>query len=474
MISTFIQKNIYFDTTKHTSVNGKLQFSSSLKPPQQDFFIKTTPEITFTANKGVSKETLEYIKNARSEYRKTYNRELIHLRDLDLNKISDICNGISVFEGWSARDLALVTNNMESILLQRGCSHQCTHCGACSQSKITPIQWENYTDLIKGIDILQKRLGFNPFAIKNHYSEDYIILFNDSEPMHFSSNDAMGKRHNIFDATKAYYDKTKTPILLTTAGWEKGNDNAQKAAEKFVKNPKYLNSLHISIHPFHAYLARSRKYMEQGHVEKATYWRDKYIDMMANVIKTTYPLKDEIPIYSIALQYSPLKVQPDCSRQVTRILMDDIIKKLDEQDIKLDVNFLCNHSNYYRPLDIGLIGRAQGLKNEDKTNCYYPVDRFNSFLTPLGQLQEGFDNMNPIDILECTKIINTDGSILIKKEAPRVIDVGFAKLPIKLNFKHPTEWRSDYYYAQIPESNLPQTKDIKLKAKLKHEEEWRD
>lgn len=474
MISPPIQKNIVFNSTKQKPISGKLQFGSYLKPIQEDFFTTTTPIITFTARKSVSKETLEYIKEARTEYSKRYNRDLIFLRDLDLDKISDICNGISVFEGWSARDLALATNNMESILLQRGCSHQCTHCGACSQSKITPIQWDNYMDLVKGIDKLQKRLGFNPFAIKKHYCEDYIILFNDSEPMHFSSKDVRGNRHNLFDATKAYYDKTKTPILLTTAGWEKSNDNAQKAAEKFVKKPEYLYSLNISIHPFHAYLARSRKFMEQGQVEKATYWRDKYIDMMANVIKTTYPLKDQIPLYKIALQFAPKKIQPDCSKEVTKALMDDIIKELNQQGILLDLNFLNRHSNYYYPLEIGLIGRAQSLKKENKTSCYYPVDRANSFVRPPEELKETFEKMKPKEIYECTKLINTDGSILLKKGAPRVIDVGFAKLPFKLNFKHPTQWRSDYHYAQIPESNLPQAKDIKSKDKLKKENPWKD
>ena len=447
--------------TKHNSLKSFARGKSRTNLSQQDVFNKSYPLISFKGNEGPSQKTLNYIEKTREAYKKKYYKYPEKLETFDLKKMLDICKGISVFDGWSAEDLAFVTNNIESILIQRGCSHQCTHCGVCSQHKISTINWDNYIDFVEGAGEITRRLGFNPFKITSCLP-NYFMLFNDSEPMHFSSYDSKGVRHNFFDAARLYYEKTKTPVLLTTAGWEKGNDNAQKAAEMFVKHPEYIASFCISIHPFHAYMARSSNFLEQGDIKRAEYWRNKYIHMMANVIKTTYPLKFNNINYGFIFEYAPDNNNPYCTQEEMTKLAHDIIAKVEEQGLKLDYTFLSKFSNINFPRRIIIKGRAQSLKGESIKDKYYPIDKSNRFMLSSNDLSWDYKYTTPGEILSATKIIDTDGSILIKKKNPGIIDINFAKLPLKLNFKHPTDWRSEYNYGEIPENNLPQLFKKKL------------
>ena len=315
-------------------------------------------------------------------------------------------------------------------------------------------------DFVKGAGELKKRLGFNPFKITKTDGTEYFMLFNDSEPMHFSCYDSKEVRHNFYDAANEFYKATGTKTLLTTAGWEKSNDNAQKAAESFVKNPDCLENLNISIHPFHAYMARSNKYKQQGNPEKAKYWRDKYVEMMANVIKTTYPLKDKINRYFLVIESYNSISKDDYNADEARELMNDIMLKLEKDGIMLDDYFLHHHSLYHKPMQIGLIGRGQSIIDENINDRDYPVYRNKSFVRPKEQLKEIYNYLSSEGVFFATKIINTDGSIIIKQEEPCVLDMDYAKLPLKLNFKHPTNWRSNYEYADIPEGKMPKTGQI--------------
>ena len=144
MISNFItlNKNINnINTTKKTVVKNNCGSGYNLNPLKKDVFVRSILPISFKGKKGPCQETLDYIKQAREDYLKKNGRELDKVYNLDLNKISDICKDISVFKDWSARDLALLTKNIESILIQRGCSHQCIHCGLCSSHKISTMHW---------------------------------------------------------------------------------------------------------------------------------------------------------------------------------------------------------------------------------------------------------------------------------------------------------------------------------------------
>ena len=462
MISNLIQNNphIINKKLKQIAFSSKVPVYNFVTETNPDVFFKNHTNITFQGKESPDRATLYYIKKTREDYYKKHGRELDDLKYFELNKISDICKGISIFKDWNATDLAILATNFESFLLQRGCSHQCTHCGACSQHKITTVNWENFIEFTEAAGELKNRLGFNPLMNKR-YMPHYFMPFNDSEPMHFSSYDTKGKRHNIYDVAKEFYKKTNTPTMITTAGWEKSNENAQKAAEKFVKHPEFLSGFEISIHPFHSYLARSRKYEKQGNIEKAQYWRDKYVNMMANVIKTTKSLKFNLSDYYITLEYTDDKINPSCNKQEMYELFRDITDKLEYDGIKLDMHFIMSHSNFSNPLPIGLIGRAKSLEEEDMSDRYFPIDVINKYSSHTDKLEERFNRFDKAEILHAPKIINTDGSILIKKKANGLIDVDFAKLPLKLHFSNPTNWKSDYEYAEIPKGLIPQKNDIK-------------
>lgn len=410
--------------------------------------------ITFKGNNGPSQETLDYIKKAREDFHKQHNKELTELGSFDLDKMKDICKGISIFENWSAKDLAIATKNIEGILLQRGCSHQCTHCGDCSHNKITTMNWDNVQDFLNGIGQLKERLGFNPFVTKIS-GNDCFIPFEDSDPMLFSSIDSKGKKHNIFDFAQEFYKKTSTKLYLTTAGWEKGNENAQKAAEQLAKHPELIKYFFISLHPFHSYMARSRKFEEQGNTERASYWRNKYVDMIANAIITTFPLKGKVANYGPNYLRGPDNDLPNCSREDLDQLKMEIFAKIKELNPHFDTDKIDNFA-----MPIGYIGRAANLKNEDKSSRYYPINMNPDEKLKTIKNQAIYDDLLPVDIYNSTKIINTDGTILCKKHRPGAINTDFAKLPIKLNFKHPTNWKSDYSYAYIDKSKMPTKLDI--------------
>ena len=426
---------------------------------KKDLFIRNkNTNISFKGTDGPSKETLDYIRKTQDRYYFEHEKEIDSLKHFDLEKIKDICKGISVFEGWDAKDLAIATNNLEGILLQRGCSHQCTHCGDCSHHKITTMNWDNVKDFLDGAGELKKRLGFNPFQVKIEYKYCFVP-FEDSDPMLLSMKDSNGNKHNIFDFAKEFYEKTGTKLYLTTAGWEKGNENAQKAAEQLAEHPEYISYFVVSVHPFHSYLARSRKFKEQGQDEKADYWRNKYVNMMANVLLTTAPLMGQINRYNLNSLRGRDNEIPCCTKDDLDKLYEDIFKRMNQIDPDFDTQKFSYNSfaGFYHP--ISYFGRAANLKNEDKSSRYYPIIMQNDEKSKIEELKKLYDSKSPSDIYDLTKMINTDGTILCKQNKPGGVNVDFAKMPIKLNFKHPTNWKSDYYYAHINPGLINELKD---------------
>lgn len=422
------------------------------KPP---FDLFQSDKISFKKAEGPSQKTLDYITQVRKDL-KTRGQELKSLSQLELDKIEDIAKGITVFEGWSSYDLAFVSNKFEAILLQRGCPHQCIHCGSDSELKITSMQWDNFKAIAEGMGELKNRLGFNIFKLEK---KDIVYPFHDSDPMIYKAKteviDANGNKQtvnkDIYDAAKLFYENTKTPFHITTAGWSPNNLISQNAALKFVKNPTIVKKIDLSISPFHHHLELSRTYEKLSRNEsspskkeelmrKSQEMRNLYINMIADNLFTLWPLTKDNKLTLIEL-YDVKNKEYD---NITSFeIIKDIFKKLQEKERlseKLDPPL--NNSSFY-PLfsdkQIKYIGRANKFL-KSISNSQFNAEKF---------YKEAIQN--PDLILDRPVEINIDGSILI-------------------NALENPEWTGDVrsYLFQFKNKklNLPQPQTIKTTKEL--------
>jgi len=414
----------YNTVLKNPVQTGQKSNSSKLLPVKNGFsgadILSVYNRVSFKGNDQVNPDLpviLEYLEEVRRNTSK-----IKSFANLDLDKIANICRDIPVFSNLTAKDLKLITTNFDSILLQRGCVNQCSHCGVSAESKITGMRWENFTDITDGIKTLKDRLGFNPFKSKDG---DFIYPFTDSDPMIYRSRDLQGNTHSIFDAAKYFFDQTRTKFHITTAGWNKADKVAQAAVENFNKYPENLDGFDISVHPFHRYMQKSLKYKQEGNIEKSELWRNKYIDMISNVVKNTIELKDKTKYYSIILQY--LDGKTGIEKEDSEKLLSDIFKKLHSEGVNL--SYFTPYSGTYHTANvtrrsIGLIGKAA------KYRASAPPE--------LNAIDLEF-NLN--DLKKSAKMLGPDGKILIRPDCPsgNFNGIEFMELPdIKLNFRLPT------------------------------------
>lgn len=362
------------------------------------------PNVSFRANSVPSEKTIKYLKNLKPDK--------LRLSCINMSKIADIFEGISIFEGIKVKDFFTKNFIFDSILVQRGCMHQCIHCAAESSKKIRMMAWDNYTKIVDGISILSKRLGFNPFPNSNA-----MYLYNDSDPMIYRSKGTDGKYRNIFDAAKYLYKKTGKKTVIQTGGWLSGF--SQKAAEGFVKDSSMLDCFGISIHPFHKYMEKSIQAHLKGNIEEANKWRNIYTDMIANNIKTTGSLKNEIT-YGIVLEYvGPMERLKDESRrqyynkEAVRQLYNEILDKL-----KLK-NFNVGNLNINRR-NINLLGKGSNLgKNSISESTFKKKYWFGNVYNTISIDIDGAILSNPYKY----------GSMFFK---PRPV-IDSKKKPLKLN-----------------------------------------
>ncbi len=300
--------------------------NSPLKAVKADPIYLRARILPFRGNEGPSRQTLRYIEDVRSEEH-SRSRRLNRLSRLDLDKIQDIAKGIDIFKGWSIYDIDYVSRYMDSILLQRGCPHQCIHCAPNAEDKITTMSWKNFEAIANGMGELKDRLGFSPFSFVSEKSDERIIYsFSDSDPMFFRSPEEISNEngnkkiihHDIHDAAKLFYEKTGTKFVITTAGWPPNNKFAQRAAEKIVQNDDCIYEVTISLHLFERTVEKARGFEEKArilreeaqeleedgknteaqekldaagkHETTANFLRKRYYDMMANTIFTFVPL----------------------------------------------------------------------------------------------------------------------------------------------------------------------------------------
>lgn len=285
--------------------------------------------ISFKSRTHPSLKTIEYLNDLQPNKR--------NFSSIDTSKIKDIFKGLNLFQGIKVQDLFTKDFSFNSILLQRGCIHQCSHCGANSPKRIKMMKWDNYTKLIDDIGTLSKRLHFNPFDNINH---KVITLYHDSDPMIYRGKGSDGVEHNIFDAAKYLHEKTGKLTLIQTAGWL--SEFSQKAAESMVKDSSAIHYFGISIHPFHSYMEKSISADKEGNLIESQKWRNLYTDMMANAIKTTLPLKDKTR-YGIILEYAKPSVkfidkrnQKYYSKKLAIKLYKEILKKANIENVKIN------------------------------------------------------------------------------------------------------------------------------------------
>jgi len=319
-------------------------------------------------SKSPSRETMHYLEQIKNKYRS------LHFELFDLDKIHDVCDGIDVFKGFSSKDFKTFIENLSTIELQRGCVHQCSHCGAEAPKRIQTMKYDNLAKLVDGLAEMKKRIGFN-------FLKQDVVLFNSSDPMIYSSVDNKGTPRNFYDAAALWHSKLKKKSHITTAGWH--STISQDAAEKIVKNPEIVSNMNISVGTFHDFMTRSLQAKEKKNASQAIYWRNKYINMMANVFKTIDGSKIKASV--ILNMHEPLHFynfadflrcpkkgkfsRKNNGFQASMDLIKDIMVNLNKKggDIAywVDKDFNCKQTIHSR--NIGLFGKA--------SRSYKPVEK---------------------------------------------------------------------------------------------------
>lgn len=277
--------------------------TSSPTPQPQSIYPKAFAElpvsyysqITFTSEDIEYKKAKQYLANEIKEHGIPNN-----MKYFDLEKLNGIQNGIKIFEGMNAKEIAFICDNINEIATYRGCSGYCGHCYTNAKSPIkednkhiNKMSFEDYKTLTDGFKTLRQRLGFNPY--KSCYYPD-ISLFRDADCLEIELKDKQGNTYDFIDLANMAYDSFKKEILFDTRGWSKSNKKMQERAEKFVKyysNPKNANKLsqiNISINPFSWLNMQAVNALNKNDIEKAKLNIDAYVSRMANVLFTFTPL----------------------------------------------------------------------------------------------------------------------------------------------------------------------------------------
>jgi hypothetical protein len=367
--------NIY-NNNKTVQDSSYIPTVLKLNTLKSDIFNKSVSFGSMTESNEPSYETLAYIRDEREKLNSMH-LPSTSLYNYDLKKINDIHKGLKVFEGMVIDDLALLFDKVETILLQSGCRNRCSHCGAEAETKITTMKWENFEKLSDGINILIKRLGFNPLNSFNFY--------HDSDPMTFKLNDSKGKIYTIFDVAEKYYYATKTEhtngigTVITTAGWNPKNKILQEAADKLVLHPEYVENFSVSIGPYHGLMAKSINLLDESinyellDPKKAdklkissNKLKDQYIEIMANALKLSLKLPEEKR--GVILLHHPRnsKKSDKYSFINSYKLFEEICEKLNKEGI--DTSYFDKNIDAINFREISPTGRAKNLFTEAEFN----------------------------------------------------------------------------------------------------------
>lgn len=338
--------------------------------------------------------------------------------------------------------------------------------------------------------------------IKIH--QNAMQTFLDADPMYFKTKDIKnGKEsiHSIFDAIEYIYKKLGIKNHIITAGWDYKNHILQKGAEKLAKNHYITDSQwNVSIHPFHHLMndsidfkRLSKEASDNNNIEDATKFelasekaKDTYIETISNNLLTLLNAGLPVEKLVISLQYSS---EPNRNIDVTSKLFDEIkekmknkspqkadmidklastmdeieyIGKASDKNHEMDVikQKLTNWVNLYNeknpdnkieieekmyedPMKIhsivGDIIKDIGIPTQDDRHSLTMA--IMNVRSNLISEEEACLKASSFNILYNNKIVGIDGSIYVDLKQGLGFMKKLAKLPFKLNFKHPTNWR---------------------------------
>lgn len=252
-----------------------------------------------------AKKYLEYKKSKLSKTK----QENISIKDFDLDKLNGIQQGINIFDGLSFKQVAFVISKLLEVATFRGCYNNCAHCYAEAKHPIketndfiSKMDWDDFTNLMNGIEELHNRLGFVLCDYK------YNTSFHDADCSQIEIKDKNGNTYDWYDLATRQYKATQKEQLFDTAGWYIQDKKAQKRVEncieKILKDDKTPIEVNISANPYHSLHFRAVEHMRTGNKEKEEYFRKKDSERMANVLFTMTPLlnanKENIKVCFIA------------------------------------------------------------------------------------------------------------------------------------------------------------------------------
>lgn len=422
-IQKLIAREKPFISFKNT--HNKLICSTLFSTRQSSDVFQRNNKTSFKKTEGPSQQTIDYINKLKKDL-EARGQKLERLSQLDLTKIEDIAKGIDIFEGWNSYDLALVGSNFDVLYLQRGCVHQCAHCGSDSVNKVTAMAWENYEAIVNGMAELKERLGFNIFQIQKR---DMVYPFIDSDPMLYKAATSVSESNgsqktvykNIYDASKLFYNKTGTKFSITSAGWDKRNKNAEQAALNFIQDPNILSNFFYSITPFHRYQEEGRERLKQSYnetdpikkqkLEKEAYnLMDKYIEMAADNLITLWPLKN----LKINLVYDENRKHKYSYKHAEDLMIEifnRIEDKIKKSGIQLSHDFSFDEAyQLMAEIKVGYFGRAKNIVL-DNLKDQFEYTKFETYEKRIKSIIS--DPQRRETLLQHPFRINTDGSILI-------------------------------------------------------------
>ena len=339
---------------------------------------------------GNLKNAQEYLNRTKKELSSIVHNNNFDIRHFNIYKLEGIQEGIPLFDGLSIKEISFIGNRLIDFALKRGCHNKCVHCFADAHpplhikdknSKfINSVSWEDFQKFCNGFEELNKRLGFK-IAKVDTASKNHIAPFYDSDCIDVILKDKSGQEHDLTEIIPMLYNATGKKILFDTAGWHPNNKKLQQRAEKYVrffsnpKNEQYIESINISLNPFHSLNAKSIELLNSD-PSRAEKFRNLYLQRMVNVIYTMSPLFD-IKKFNIINRCAPytMSVDDEFKKKSYKLLIKDIKNNLQEKyehDIPI-----------YKKIFYKITNKSSPLKQVQVL-----LDDISTYVLPLGRMEK--------------------------------------------------------------------------------------
>ncbi len=355
-----INKNVH--TYKNNNINSKSIDNRSTQPikPNQninfkgnllkDIFVKVERNLQFKKAQKFATDLHNYvIKNGKEN-------EFL-LRQIDMDKLEGLQNGIKVFEGMTMKEIQYTSEFLHVIAVKRGCTHMCGHCYASAKPSNRQMSFEDFTDITDGFKTIRERLhGLDIYGSNIKVTgEDRGLyasteLFYDADCMDIVLKDKNGKEHDFTELASILYDSLNRKTVFDTAGWNKNNEKLQKRAEKYAEyfaNPENMDMLkqfNVSFNVFNASYIASRKALKNGDYDKAKRLKEKFLDNSANALFTFTPVAHNDNFNVLVRAFHPsVKNSNDYNAKNMTLLLKNLMEKLQQlyiNDLKGEQKFV--------------------------------------------------------------------------------------------------------------------------------------